>query len=62
VKQISRHEAESLFDAANVVSTKVEHGEEGLRVSFQLKDDRSCVICYNSEKGQKQYYVDTVVV
>ena len=62
MKKISRVEAEHLFDQSDVVSTKVEHDQEGLRVSFQVNGDRDCVICYNSEKGQIQYYVDSVIV
>jgi hypothetical protein len=58
LKQISRHEAESLFQQSEVISTKIENDPSGLRVSLQLSPDQACVVYYNRADGKKKYFID----
>lgn len=60
MRQISRHEAESLFQQSDVLSTRVEHNPSGLKVSLQFSKDQACVVCYNRLDGEKTYFLDRV--
>ncbi|MBN2102652.1 hypothetical protein JW835_01265 [bacterium] len=60
MKQISRHEAESLFQQSGVLSTKIEHNSSGLKVSLQYSEDQACVVFYNRQDGEKTYFLDRV--
>ncbi|MBN1782421.1 hypothetical protein JW948_14900 [bacterium] len=60
MKQISRHEAESLFQQSKVLSSKVEHDSSGLKVSLQFSDDETCVVCYSLPDGEKTYFLDRI--
>jgi len=60
LKQISRHEAENLFQQSGVLSTKIEHHSSGLKVSLQLSEDQACVVCYNRDDGEKTYFLDRI--
>ena len=57
MKQISRKEAESLFQKSQVVSSDVKQDESELRITLTLKDDRSFVIEYNTKEREKRYFV-----
>ena len=60
LKQISRHEAETLFQQSEVLSTKIEHDPSGLKVSLQFSEDQACVVHYNRSDGQKKYFLDRI--
>jgi len=58
MKQISRKEAESLFQESQVVSSDVVQDQSELRIILTLKDDRSFVIEYDTEEREKRYFVN----
>lgn len=58
MKQISRKEAESLFEESQVVSSNVVQDQSELRIILTLKDDRSFVIEYDTEEREKRYFVN----
>jgi len=58
MKQISRKEAESLFQESQVVSSDVVQDQSELRIILKLKDDRSFVIEYDTEEREKRYFVN----
>ena len=57
MKQISRKEAESLFQESQVVSSDVVQDQSELRIILTLKDDRSFVIEYDTKEREKRYFV-----
>ena len=57
MKQISRKEAESLFEESKVVSSDVVQDQSELRIILTLQDDRSFVIEYDTKEREKRYFV-----
>jgi hypothetical protein len=60
LKQISRHEAENLFQQSEVISTKIENNPSGLKVFLQFSEDQACVVHYSKADGGKKYYLDRI--
>lgn len=56
VKEITRLEAEKLFDESAVISSSVEQSESELRVMLKLTDDNACLVTYNLKNQQKSYF------
>jgi len=56
VREITRSEAEKLFDESAVVSSCVEQNESELRVLLKLTDDDACLVTYNLKNQQKSYF------
>ena len=57
MRQISRKEAESIFEKSRVVSSDIKQNQAELRVILSLSDDRSFVVEYNSTNRQKKYFI-----
>ena len=56
VREITRSEAEKLFDGSDVVSSCVEQNESELRVLLKLEDDNACLVTYNLKNQKKNYF------
>ena len=57
MKQITRNEAETLINLADIVRTDVRQNSEDLTVFLTLSDSRSFLIRYNLLKHEKSYFL-----
>ena len=57
MKQITRHEAEALFDTWNITASKIEQDDAEMRVLFSLSNHQSFMIKYDFIDHQKRYFL-----
>ena len=60
MKEISRHEAEKLFQASRVVSTDVEQDQHELRIKLTLENQQSFLVKYDAQARAKSYFLNAV--
>lgn len=58
MKQISREQAEKLFEALEVVNTRIKQDGNELRVILSLSNHQDCHVTYNYTSHQKSYHLD----
>ena len=57
MKQITRHEAETLFNTWKITASRIEQDDAEMRVLFRLSNHRSFVVKYNFLDHQKSYFL-----
>ena len=57
VREITRQEAEILLSNREVTSTRVEQKDHEMRVLLTLADNNTCLVRFNRENGEKQYFI-----
>jgi hypothetical protein len=56
--QITRQEAENIFQNFNVVRTEVKKDSRGLKIKIHLSNKKQLQISYNSRKMIKWYFIE----
>jgi hypothetical protein len=62
MKQISREEAERLFQLKDVVSSRVQQDEIELCLFFEYADHTSLIYIYNLQEQNKSYFIEETIV
>jgi hypothetical protein len=57
MKQITRHEAETLFNNWKVTASRIEQDDAEMRVHFLLSNHTSFVVKYTLLDHQKRYFL-----
>jgi len=57
MKQITRHEAEALFNTWKVTASRIEQDESEMRVLLLLSNQKSFIVKYNFLDHQKRYFL-----
>ena len=58
MKNISRHEAESLLLDNKVISSHIDQDRHEMRIVFDLSNNRSCSVIYDLTDHQKSYTIN----
>ena len=62
MKQISRKEAETIFQKLNVISSCIEQDTSEMRIFMTLSDNRAFVMKYAKSGHAKQYFLQDAPV
>ena len=57
MKQITRNEAEALFNTWKITASKIEQDDAEMRVFFQLSNRKSFIVKYDFLDHQKRYFL-----
>ena len=58
MREISREQAEQLFDNTEVINSQIHQDKDQLRVVMTLSSHQSCHVTYNFKSKQKSYFLD----
>ncbi len=57
MKQITRYEAEALFNTWKVTASRIEQDDAEMRVFFKLSNRKSFIVKYDFLDHQKRYFL-----
>jgi len=57
MKQITRHEAETLFITSEIISTNIEQDKKEMRIFLKTSDSNGFLVKYNFQDHTKTYFI-----
>ncbi len=58
MREITREQAESLITNSKVLQSSIDHEQNDLVVYFELADQRSLHVHYNTRRSSKTYFIN----